>query len=69
MGIFPFQEAVSDDYYYKLLCTGKKEKYWRKIGGDKLSPEFKDLMERMLNYNPDKRPTIKELVEDPWMQQ
>jgi len=67
MGIFPFQEARTDDYYYKLLCSGKKEKYWRKTGGEKLSNEFKDLMERMLNYDPAKRPTIKELVEDPWM--
>jgi len=62
MGIFPFQEAREDDYYYKLLCSGKNEKYWRKTGGDYLSKEFKDLMERMLNYDPSKRPTILELA-------
>lgn len=67
MGIFPFQEAKDDDYYYNLLCSGKKEKYWRKTGGDSLSKEFKDLIERMLNVNPNKRPTIQELVEDPWL--
>jgi len=58
MGIFPFQEAVKDDYYYKLLLSGKKEKYWKKTGGDSLSSEFKYLIESMVNYDPVKRPTI-----------
>lgn len=68
MGIFPFQEARSDDYYYKLLMAGKKEKYWKKTGGDDLSIEFKDLIERMVNHDPSKRPSVKELLEHPWMQ-
>lgn len=68
MGIFPFQEAIKDDYYYKLLLSGKKEKYWKKTGGDELSLEFKDLIEKMVNHDPTKRPTIKELLNHPWMQ-
>jgi len=67
MGIFPFNEAKSDDYYYKLLLSGKTEKYWKRTGGDQISPEFKDLFERMVNHDPSKRPTIKELIAHPWM--
>jgi len=67
MGIFPFQEALSDDYYYKLLLTGKKEKYWKKTGGSGLSIEFKNLIESMISHDPSKRPTIKQLLEHPWM--
>merc|ERR1712159_790038 len=58
MGIFPFQEAKQDDYYYQFLISGKTEKYWRKTGGDNLSTEFKDLIEKMVNHDPSKRPTI-----------
>jgi len=67
MGIFPFQEAKADDYYYKLLLSGKKDKYWKKTGGDGLSSEFKDLIESMLSYDPSKRPNIKDLLSHPWM--
>lgn len=58
MGIFPFQEAKPDDYYYRMLLSGKQDKYWKKTGGADLSSEFKDLIEKMLNYDPAKRPTI-----------
>lgn len=66
-GIFPFQEARLDDYYYKLLAAGKNEKYWKKTGGEALSHDFKDLMQKMLNYQPEQRPTVEELINHPWM--
>ena len=56
--LFPFAEAKDDDYYYKLLLSGDLEKYWLKTNGANLSPEFKDLVLRMVSHDPSKRPTI-----------
>lgn len=67
LGIFPFSEAKKDEYYYKLIYEGKLEKYWKKTGGENLSEEFKDLVLKMLAYNPLKRPTIDEIKAHPWM--
>jgi len=66
--LFPFAEAREDDYYYKLLLTGDLEKYWQKTNGANLSPEFKDLVLRMVSHDPSKRPTIEEVIQHPWMQ-
>ena len=68
-GIFPFQEARKDDYYYKYIYNNKPEDYWKKTGATGVSDNFKDLMLRMLSYDPSKRPTIEELKSHPWMQE
>lgn len=67
-GTFPFQEAVDDDYYYDLLKRGKLEKYFKSTRTENLSDEFKDLVVKMFSHDPTKRPTIKEIIEHPWMQ-
>ena len=66
--LFPFAEARADDYYYKLLLSGNLEKYWEKTSGSSLSPEFKDLVLRMLSHDPSQRLTIEEVAQHPWMQ-
>jgi len=68
-GIFPFSEARTDEYFYRLLIDGDLETYWLKTGGENLSDEFKDLITRMLSYDPQMRPTVEELVAHPWMKQ
>merc|ERR1712100_520643 len=65
-GIFPFKEAKKDEYFYNLLINGQFEKYWKKVGGNNLSPEFKDLILKMFSYDGNKRPTIEELKAHPW---
>lgn len=67
LGIFPFSEAKKDEYYYKLIYEGKLDKYWKKTGGETLTEDFKDLVLKMLAYNPAKRPTIEEIKNHPWM--
>ena len=66
-GIFPFQEAKKDEYYYNLLLNGDYETYWKKTGGEKLSNEFKDLILKIFSYDGSKRPTLQEIVDHPWM--
>ena len=67
-GIFPFKEAKKDEYFYNLLLQGKFDYYWKKVGGERLSPEFKDLILSMFSYDPSKRPTIDQLKNHPWLQ-
>jgi len=57
-GIFPFREGNKDDYFYKLLINQNYNLYWIEIFSEDLSDEFKDLMTKMLHYDPTKRPTI-----------
>jgi len=66
-GIFPFKEAKKDEYFYNLLLTGKLETYWKKVGGQKLSNDFKDLILKIFSYDGKKRPTIEEIRQHPWM--
>jgi len=66
-GIFPFKEAKKDEYFYNLIINGKLDQYWAKVGGNSLSPEFKDLILKMFSYDGAKRPTVEELRNHPWM--
>ena len=67
-GIFPFQEAKKDEFYYNLLMKGDYDTYWKRTQGENLSDEFKDLIVKMFSYDGSKRPTLKEIAEHPWMQ-
>ena len=58
-GRFAFETATRTDKYYKLIIDEEYEKYWKKTGGRHLSSDFKDMIQKMLHYDPNKRPTIK----------
>lgn len=66
-GIFPFAEATATSEHYQLIMQGEYDEYWKMTGGESLSREFKDLIVRMLDYNPLNRPTIEEVSNHPWM--
>ena len=50
-----------------MIINGKLDTYWSKVGGERLSAEFKDLILRMFSYDGSKRPTVEELREHAWM--
>lgn len=68
LGIFPFQEAKKDEYFYNLILSKQHAKYWAKVGGDDLSKEFKNLVLQMFCFEGNKRPTLKDIANHPWMQ-
>lgn len=68
-GIFPFKEAKKDEYFYNLILQGKIEHYWKKVGGQNLSDDFKDLILKIFSYDGKKRPTVEEIKNHPWMKQ
>lgn len=67
-GIFPFKEARAQEYFFNLLMTGQHTLYFNKVNGNNLSSEFKDLMISLLQYDANKRPTVSQIKNHPWMQ-
>ena len=57
-GIFPFNEARKEEYFYNLLLTGQIDTYFNKVNGQGLSADFKDLILRFFAYDGEQRPTI-----------
>ena len=45
----------------------KFDEYWNGFKNDKLSDEFKDLMNHLVCYDPSERFDIKEILEHPWI--
>lgn len=74
-GFNPFKSSKGTDSNYSLILNGDWNKFWliiqswlkRKwIKAEELTPEFKNLVERMLNPNPLLRPTIQQVRESSW---
>ena len=67
LGNLPFELPEMDDPYYSLILGGNLDEYWEMMDGQSLSDDFKDLVLRMLSYDPAARPTIEEVRRHPWM--
>ena len=61
----------NDDKFYRLIKEKKYEQYWnlKEFNGLNLSHEFKNLVIKMLAFNPNERPTIDEILQSAWMQE
>jgi len=60
-GIFPFGAAEKNDRYYVSLINGDFEQYKHITRGLNLSESFKDLVSKLLSYDPNDRPNIFEM--------
>ena len=67
----PFEKAMPNDPYYKLLKDKKYDTFWkahsRRRPVNYFSEEFKDLFTRMVAFNPAERPKIEEIAAHPWV--
>lgn len=67
----PFEKAVPNDPYYKLIKEKRFDIFWnahnRKRSPGFFSDPFKDLIQKMLAYIPSERPTITEIAKHPWI--
>ena len=71
-GIFGFKSARQNDDYYRLIIEQHFDQYWFEIGKKHnliLSQDFQNLFIRMVSPNPAQRPTIEQILNDPWMQE
>lgn len=71
-GTPPFTRADPRDPYYKLFCTNKIDTFWaahqkHKKEKDFFPEAFKDLLTKMLAYDPSKRLNMEELRNHPWV--
>ena len=62
VGTPPFTRATKNDPYYKLIAEENYNGFWkahaRFFPSGFFTNDFKDLLSRMLAYNPDNRLTI-----------
>ena len=70
-GTPPFNRATPMDPYYRLIINGKAETFWNahlrhKPSKDFFSEEFKDLIFKMLSYDPKNRLSLSEIKSHPW---
>ena len=63
VGKFPFSVSGYCDKRYRLIMHKKFDEYWNGFKNDKLSDEFKDLMNHLVCYDPNERFDIKEILE------
>ena len=70
-GQFGFLSPSKTDRYYRLIIEQKLDHYWHEVQPNNivLSQEFKYLFIRMVDPNPDNRPSIDEILNSPWMQE
>ena len=71
---FGFSEPKKSNRLYKLIYRGKFEEYWEEIGKkygkekvDNVSEEFKRLFFRLVSYDPNKRLSTDEILNDDWL--
>jgi len=63
----PFNNSLFSDPYYSRLCKKDTSKFWKIFDTEnKLTSEFRDLIERMMEPNPYKRITIDGIKKHPW---
>ena len=69
--VCPFPKASPNDFLYKYIKNKDEDNYWKIYGKminlPHLSKEFKKLFFKMVSFNPNERPTIEEILKDPWL--
>ena len=66
-----FVQANRKDKYYKYIIVKKYKQYWESVKNqiEEMSEDLKKLYIKMVCYNPDERPSIEEILNDPWMKE
>jgi serine/threonine-protein kinase SRK2 len=68
-GRYPFYCATRDDKRYNLLIDNQSSEYWKTFEGKiQISPDCRNLLEKMFAYDPSSRLTLEAITEHPWYQ-
>ena len=70
-GQFGFQSSRNNDNHYTLIRNHQYDAYWQLALQQNLnlSESFKNLFLRMVNFDPNGRLTIEQILNDEWMQE
>jgi serine/threonine-protein kinase Chk1 len=67
----PFENSSPNDPHYKLIREKKYETFWHSHSKKKpagfFSTSFKELVQRMIAFNPKERPTLSEIMKHEWV--
>jgi len=61
-----FENSSSSDTKYKLIIKKDYMKYWEEVNIPGLDDDFKDLYQKMVAFEQDKRPTCSEILTHHW---
>ena len=72
-GAYPFFEKAADrDPRYNLIINQRSDQFWQEHEAQKgqgfYSEEFMDLVTRMMQFTPNSRLSIAEVMNHPWLQ-
>jgi len=69
----PFNQANPNDSHYKLIVTNRADLFWKyhckSHAEGFFTEEFKDLITNMLQYSPNQRLNLVDIIGHPWMAQ
>ena len=68
-GQFPHGTKILKDKYYDMIKNRKYEAYFHAVDSTDLSDQFKDLIVRLLDYVPSKRPSIDQIRAHPFLRE
>ena len=82
VGNLGFSRARIDDKYYSCIMLKKSYDYWRFLIKDygeyseeikntiiNMTEKLKNLYIKMISYSPELRPSIEDILKDPWMEE
>ena len=65
---FPFSQATISNNLYSLIYKKDFNQFWSKLDkNNDLSDSFKEMVQSMLSYNPEDRPSVSDLQNHLWM--
>ena len=67
VGRFPFNVCGYSDKKYRLIMTKNYDIYWANYNKYNLSKEFKDLINKLVCFDPKERLSIDKILEHPWI--
>ena len=67
IGNFPFDTSTYSDDKYKFIIKGRYNQFWEFFNHIKISDEFKDLINNLINLTPNKRLSTDEILKHPWL--
>ena len=81
VGTIGFKEANIKDIYYRRIMVKKPRDYWKYLNDYAgfseeikniiitMNEKLKNLYIKMISYSPEQRPSIEDILKDPWMEE
>lgn len=67
LGRFPYIEYSISDKRYLCIINGDYDTFWKSFPDFNVSSEFKDLIRKLICYDPNERISVDEILKHPWL--